>query len=360
MGYVGWDSFIAMGISILTILANIAAVLLGGGILALATISLFAGLIQRFIYLGFIRWRLPELFSVPGNWNAEYAKALVKPSLYCWLTDLGGFLVLRTDAYFITLLKGAEDLPSYQAAYNLVANIFQLAITFSSSSAVFISQAWQAGALTTIHQITLRNARLGLSLMAAGVAFLMVAGGEFIELWLGKGNFVGHNTLLVFCIMLTLEAQHTILSYSSRATEDEKYATFSFASGILNLVFTWALIKPLGVLGVAVGTMLAQMLTSNWYSVYRPLVRLRINFGLYLRQVVSLWAIVLISCLSLSWLAKTILLMLGMTSVWTIIPTTAIICGAVLLTVLWTAVLEEHHRKNIQARLGKFLKLSSS
>ena len=356
MGYIGWDSLIAMVISILAILSNIAAVLLGGGILALAAISLVAGLMRRFIYLGFIRWRLPELFTVQGKWNSQYAKALVKPSLYCWLTDLGAFLVLRTDAYFITLFKGAEDLPSYQAAYNLVANLYQLAITFASSSAVFISQAWQAGALGGIHQITLRNARLGLSIMAAGVAFLMVAGGEFIELWLGKGNFVGHNVLLVFCIMLTLEAQHSILAYSSRATEDEKYAPFSFAAGILNIIFTWILIKPLGVLGVAMGTMLAQMLTSNWYAVYRPMVRLRLNFGVYLRQVVGLWATVLLFCIGLSWSAKKSLFVLGITSDLAVIAATAVVCGAVLSTSLWLNVLEDHHRSNIQAKRGGWLK----
>jgi O-antigen/teichoic acid export membrane protein len=358
MGYVGWDSFIAMVISILTILTNIAAVLLGGGLLALAAISLVAGLLQRIIFLRFIRWRLPELFRVQGKWNAEYAKALVKPSLYCWLTDLGAFLVLRTDAYFITLFKGAENLPSYQAGYNLVANLYQLAITFAASSSVFISQAWQAGALSEIHQITLRNARLGLSIMAAGVAFLMAAGGEFIELWLGKGNFVGYSVLLVFCIMLTLEAQHGILAYSSRATEDEKYAPFAFAAGILNIVFTWLLIKPLGLLGVAMGTLLAQMLTNNWYAVYRPMVRLRLNFGVYLRQVVGLWATVLLCCLGLSWSAKKSLFLLGITSDWAVIAAPAVICGGVLSTSLWISVLEDHHRRSLQSKLGGWLKRS--
>jgi O-antigen/teichoic acid export membrane protein len=214
----------------------------------------------------------------------------------------------------------------------------------------------QAGALSEIHQITLRNARLGLSIMAAGVAFLLVAGGEFIELWLGKGNFVGHNVLLVFCIMLTLEAQHSILAYSSRATEDEKYAPFSFAAGILNIIFTWILIKPLGVLGVAMGTMLAQMLTSNWYAVYRPMVRLRLNFGVYLRQVVGLWATVLLFCIGLSWSAKKSLFVLGITSDWAVIAATAVVCGAVLSTSLWMSVLEDHHRSNIQAKRGGWLK----
>ncbi|WP_138501899.1 lipopolysaccharide biosynthesis protein [Nostoc sp. PA-18-2419] len=358
MGYVGWDGLIAVLTYFLIIFSNMIAVMLGGGLLALATISVFAGLIQRLIFITIIRWRFPNLLLLQGNWNIEYAKALFKPSLYWWLTDLGTFLILRTDTYFIAIFKGSHNIPSYQATYNLIANISQAAVAFAGSSAVFISQAWQAGNLAEIHRMTLRNARIGLSIVAAGVAFLIVAGEDFIKLWLGNGNFVGLDVLLIFCIIVTLETQHVILTTSSRATEDEKYAPWALTSGILNLVFTSVLIKPLGLLGVAMATMLAQMLTNNWYAVYRPMVRLRLNFGVYLRQVVGLWATVLICCLSLSWLAKKSLFLLGITSEWAVIATSAVICGAVLLTSVWMSVLQDHHRTTIQGKLKAWLRLS--
>jgi len=104
-------------------------------------------------------------------------------------------------------------------------------------------------------------------------------------------------------------------------------------------------------------TMFAQILTNNWYGVYRPMVRLYLNFGIYLRQVVGLWATVLVCCLGLSWLAKRSLLLLGITSEWAVIVTTAVICGAVLSTSLWMSVLENHHRQSIQGKLKAWLKL---
>ncbi len=132
-------------------------------------------------------------------------------------------------------------------------------------------------------------------------------------------------------------------------------APWSFAAGMLNLVFTWLFIKPLGLLGVAMGTMFAQMLTSNWYAVYRPMVRLRLNFGLYLRQVVGLWATVLLCCLGLSWSAKKSLFLLGITSDLAVIAATAVVCGAVLSTSLWLNVLEDRHRRSLQAKLRGWL-----
>lgn len=87
------------------------------------------------------------------------------------------------------------------------------------------------------------------------------------------------------------------------------------------------------------------------------MVRLHLNFGIYLRQVVGLWASVLVCCLGLSWLGKKSLLLLGITSEWSVILTTAVICGAVLSISLWMSVLENHHRKSIQRKLKAWLKL---
>ena len=357
IGYVGWDSLIATVVSLLTILANIVTVLLGGGLLALAAIAVVAGLIQRFAFLGFIRWRKPEMLAVQGRWNAAYAKAMVQPALYAWLTSLGSFLILRTDDYFIALLRHIADIPNYRAAYQLVSNLLMIVAPIAGATSVFISQMWQADKLEEIHTIVIRNARITLCVMAAGVAFVLTSGHEFLNLWLGEGNFVGYPILVVFCIMLTLEAQHNVLAQSARATEDEKYAPWAIASGILNVIFTWTLIEPYGLLGVALGTMLAQLLTNNWYAVYRPMIRLRLHFDIYLRQVVSLWGIVLVYCLVASYLVKQGLIRGGFISNWVLVGSTALVCGAIFLITLWTGVLETHQRERIQAKIVKLMTL---
>ena len=348
VGYVGWDGLIYAVLTLLTILGYIVAALLGGGLLALAIILVVSGLVQRFVILAFIRSRKPELFAVRGRWNTQYAKAMVKPAFFCWLTSLGGFLILRTDTYFIALLKGTGNIPNYQAGYQLVSNLYQLAVTWVSASGVFISQAWQAGDLPGIHKIMLRNGKLAMSIMASGVAFLLFAGKELTDLWLGKGNFIGYEILVVFCIMLTLETHHVITMQTSRATEDENYAAWTLTAGLLNLIFSWLFIKPFGLLGVAMGTMLAQLLTLNWYAVYRPLVRLKLNFGVYSSQVIGLWLLIFTSCSLLSWLVRQGLTLSGNMSEWFIFIGVAAACGVVFLFMNWMFLLEKHQRKSIQ------------
>jgi len=128
IGYVGWDSLIGTVLSVATIGANIVTVLMGGGLVALAIISVVSGLSNRFIVIGFIKWKQPELLVIKGQWRKDYATSLIKPAMLYWLTDLGAFLILRTDSYFISILKGVSNLPQYQVTYSLVANLYPLNI----------------------------------------------------------------------------------------------------------------------------------------------------------------------------------------------------------------------------------------
>lgn len=353
IGYVGWDSLITTVISILTIFANITAVLLGGGLLEISVIFVLSSLIPRIAIWGFIVWKQPGLLAYQGKWNYENAQTLIKPSLYWWLTDLGAFLILRTDAYFIALLRGTEDIPSYQAAYQLVANLYILAISFGKASSVFISQAWQAGNLSAVQRLTLKNAKIGLSIMAAGVAFLSFNGQEVLELWLGSGNFIGYGVIMVFCIMLTLEVQHVILATCSRATEDEKYVASALTAGVLNIIFTWYLIRPLGLIGVALGTMLAQMLTNNWYAVYRPLTRLKISGKLYFNEVVKLSVILGVACLSISGIWQQALRMANLDRPIILMAGSAATCSLLLLGAFWQYILELHQRQSLEIQIKK-------
>jgi O-antigen/teichoic acid export membrane protein len=346
VGYVGATTLIATAVAVLALLANIAAVLSGGGIVTLAAILVAAGLVQR----GFMRYALrrtvPDLFRLRGAWRGPYARALIRPALATWLTVVGAFLALQTDAYFIARFRGAADLPPYLAAHQIVNNLLLLAATFAASSSVFISHAWQAGAHDRVRAMTIRSAQSGMVVMAAGVGFALVAGRDFIELWLGPGAFVGSAVLAVFCAMQTLGAQHLILAHCARSTEDERYAVIALAAGALNLGLTWALIGPLGLLGVALGTLIAQLLTSNWYAVYRPFVRLGLDARAYFRRVVLLWAATLGGTVLAGHALAAHLRDLERGRAW-VVCAAAAVAGSALAAALWWGVLDRPHRHKL-------------
>ncbi|PHV63360.1 hypothetical protein VKI21_03575 [Cyanobacterium aponinum UTEX 3222] len=355
IGYIGWDSLIATILAVVTIGANIVVVLMGGGLIALAAISVVSGLANRFVFISFLRWRQPQLFTFQGRWNKEYAKSMIQPSFLYWLTSLGSFLILRTDAYFISILEGVSNLPQYQATYSLVANVLMLAQSTTYSSHVFISHAWQSANLKEVQKLIFRTMKIGGLIMASGIAFILTSGKDLLFVWLGTEDFIGYGVLLVFCTMATLEFQHGSLVNSSRATEDENYAPIALTAGLLNVFFTWMLIKPLGLLGVAMGTMLAQMLTNNWYCVYKPFKRLRLSLNLYYREVLGLWFTCFVSCIFILWLGDLFWSKINFQNPLIIVMFNFIICTLILLTLTWYRIFSSHQKNQLISKVQSFI-----
>ncbi len=348
-GHVGWDGLIGIGIQAGVLVSQILAVLLGGGLITLAVIAAVGAVISRVALLTFIRRRHPELFLITGKPSWRSFKDMVDPALKFWATGLGAFLILKTDQYFIAYFEGATDIPNYQAAYQLVFNLMQLALAMAMASQVFVSQLWQAGQIEQMHRIVQRNLRFALILMATGIAFLLTVGESLIDLWLGPGHFIGYPVLLVFSITLFLETQHSAIAAASRATEDEAFVFWALGAGILNLILTWWLIKTLGLLGVALATMLAQMLTNNWYVVYRGLRRLRLPLGVYLQQILMPVILIFFAALLLLSAGKQLL---GPTASNAMTLVCGILgAGAICVSAFWLLVLDDNERKRLQEKL---------
>lgn len=354
LGYVGWDSMIATVVSIITISSNIIVVMMGGGLFSLAVIAVISGLLQRLLILVLIRFKKINLSASNGSWNLEYAKKMIRPSLYFWLTSVGMFLILKTDQYFITIVAGAEEIPAYNAAYQLASNLRNVALPFALSASTFISQMWQAGDIKGVHKLVRKSCNFGLLIMCTGSGYLIIIGKDLTNLWLGPDVFVGSAILTTFCIMFIFEIQNVCLMYGARATEYEKFTIPSLAAGILNLVFTAVLIKPLGLWGVALGTLIGQCLTSNWYVVFKSLERLKISYSQYFLNTFMPAFITFTLSIILTYITKMILYSFVENS-FLLLLVSAIICSLIFGFALWFWVLEDSQKNNLNLKIKKIL-----
>ena len=90
--------------------------------------------------------------------------------------------------------------------------------------------------------------------------------------------------------MLTLENHHVIFARFGLSTKtDPTWGKMSIISGIINLTLTFIGVKWLGLLGVALGTMVAQALTNNWYAVVKTLRILKLRFWKYVQGSGIVW-----------------------------------------------------------------------
>jgi O-antigen/teichoic acid export membrane protein len=349
MGYVGWNSVIAAAITSLTLLAQLIVVFAGGGLVGLAISAAIGALLQRSVFVRFARARTPGLFAVNGAWDPLAVKSMVAPALLSWVTGFGFAVTMHTDQLFIAHLGRTAEIPPYRAAYLIMMNLTLLSAAIAGSSSVFISQLWQAGELDKLRNVVKQSLRISLIIMACGGACVLALGPALFELWLGPGNFVGYPILVVFLITLTMEVQSHAFSTCSRATEDEVFLFCAFVSAVIKVFLAFILGIYYGLLGIALSTMVAQLLTSNWYMVYRPIHRLGLSFFSYVRDIAIP---VLIVFGVTSGMVHGVKFMFRLSPLWVEVGSGVVCAGLVMVLALWLLALNFNQRIGILARIG--------
>jgi len=264
--------------------------LLHGGIVALSIIVLGRNILSAFWLWLLVRSRIDKRFRTKVKVVWQDVKPHIRPAFDMFILSIGAFLVLNTDQYFIVKFLGVAQLADYAAAYKLVQTIYIFSSTASGVCMPFISRKSAAGDQSGIHNMLMLNMTLGMMIQIAAVSVLAVFGDYILQLWLGKGHFVGWGVLWVFCTMLTLENHHVIFARFGLSTKtDPTWGKMSIISGIINLTLTFIGVKWLGLLGVALGTMVAQALTNNWYAVVKTLRILKLRFWKYVQGSGIVW-----------------------------------------------------------------------
>lgn len=281
---------------------------LHGGLVALSVIVLARNIVSAYWLWLLVRDRIDQRFRSRIKVAWRDVKPHIRPAFDMFLIGLGSFLILNTDQYFIIKFLGVSQVADYAAAYSLVQVVYRFASTASFMCAPFISRRSTAGDRSGIHNMLMINTTLGMLIQIAAVSVLAIFGDYILQLWLGRGHFVGWGVLWVFCAMLTLENHHVIFArFGLSANVDPTWGKVSILSGVINLTLTFIGVKWLGLLGVALGTMVAQMLTNNWFAVLKTLHILHLKFWRYVQESGIVWfATGLILLFAMSWIRSMI------------------------------------------------------
>ncbi|HCX01602.1 MAG TPA: hypothetical protein DHO02_04200 [Syntrophaceae bacterium] len=290
-GEVGWQNWVQTITQLFALLGYFVVLhFLNGGIIALSIVLLGRSILNKFGLRILLRSLINKLFRASTHITLQDVKPHIQPAFDYLLIGVGAFLILNTDQYFIVKFLGVAQLADYAAAYRLVQIAFTFASTASAMCIPFISRKSISGDRSGVHKMLMLNTTLGMMIQIAAISVLAVFGDYVLQLWLGKGHFVGWGVLWTFCVMLTLENHHVIFArFGLSAKIDPTWGKMSIISGVINLMLTFIGVKWLGLLGVALGTMIAQMLTNNWYAVVKTLRILKLGFWKYVKGSGIVW-----------------------------------------------------------------------
>ena len=259
-------------------LVKVVSLVMGGGLVAIVAIDL---VIAAAYWFGcrrqWIRHR-PAGTDYAERWCGNVFRQLRPLAFRDWLTTLGAFMILQTDQLFIAFYLGPAEISDYRCNYLLLQHVNKIGLAATFVSVPILSRAWARSDLASLHRSMRRNLSLSMTSMICGAVMLVGCGDSLMHLWIGPGHFIGFRILIVFATLFVLESHYVVFAAAVRATGDEAFAAVALIAGVINLVLTAVLVQRFGLLGVAAATLIAQLLTNNWYAVWRA--HHRIGFGL--------------------------------------------------------------------------------
>jgi O-antigen/teichoic acid export membrane protein len=276
----------------------------GYGIVGLAMSWVIQNLIARIVALWALYANHPWLRNVEGRAKKELYSKIAAPSLKWAAMGFGAILILQTDNIIIASMLGTAFIPQYEAVAKMAVALMTLSLLIVNSSTPFLSKAYAAGQHEQVIALLLRNVRISMFAMAILVPFIALFGEEIINIWLGTGNFVGNYVLWTMLVMVFLEVHHVSMATATMATGRIAFMWAALLAGLLNILISLVLARYLGLWGVALGTMIAQILTNNWYAPYLTLKHFGVPLSMYLRKVVFPVIVLILLCLGFDALIK--------------------------------------------------------
>lgn len=250
-------------------LALIAVLLYAGmGIIGLSLATLGTAMVLR--GLGLLRFRqgFQEYWRNPQMPSRQTAHRLIGPSLKYAATGLGALLILYAGNIVLAITLGPTAIPTYEAVTKIAYTLMIFSLLITTSSLPFLSRSYASKDLDRMRYLMLRNVRMSVGAVGIAGASIAVFGDVIITAWLGQGNFVGFPVLWVLLGVVFLEVHHVALATATMAAGKMYFVWPAIGAGILNIALSLLLVEHYGVLGVALGTLLAQLVTNNWYAPY--------------------------------------------------------------------------------------------
>lgn len=238
----------------------------GFGLIGLSITWVAQNLLARVMALLILKTRHTVLFQSEGKPSRRHFNRLLTPSLNWGVTTLAAMCILHTDNVIIASKLSLEDIPPYEVVSKIVMSLMAFSLLLVNTSIPFLSRYFMQGNELSFLSLTSRNCRVSLAVILFGVAFLAVFGDDVSHMVGGDIGFVGFATLWVLLALVVLEVHHVALASSVMATGHLVFYKMAIAAAFINVILSLILVDHYGFLGVALGSLIAQLVTNSWYA----------------------------------------------------------------------------------------------
>ncbi len=272
------QNYIAIVSSIITAVLISLVLFYNYSLIALALVNLFMTIVTSFFVYYVVKKNVN--FKIAYKYfDLLLLKKMIKPSFHYFIITASAMIVLSSDNIVISSFIGVGSVTLYAIGYKLVSVSQNLLFKIVDIMIPDISRLYHKKKYNNI--LKLHNKMLFLSIVFGmiGYGFLAFYGIDILNWWVGTEYVINYNIFLIFIIFGILHAGVHVSAIFLVAMGEHKGTSYmTMLDAFLNIVFSIIFLHYYGLFGVALGTLVAHMLTSAWFTswwFYR-----KINIGL--------------------------------------------------------------------------------
>lgn len=325
----------------------------GKGLVTLALIQLGGTLCELLIGYVLARKLYPELRIGIRDVRREHVSLIFSFGVYAFLLHLSNYFIFFTDALVIGAFLPVSMVTFFAIGGNLANYGRDLVGGFSRTMTPLASKLEVETSREGLQQAILKQARFCAMAMWPIFLTLIIRGSSFIGLWMGASysELSGHVLWILSFPWLFGTGASVVASAMLGIGQHKRVVPFALAEGLGNLVLSIALVKPMGILGVAWGTAIPNLAISlffwPWYIRRTIGIPLReYAYSLWVRPAMAMLPFVICTlAVNRWWQASNLLFFFGQVA--------AIFPSALLG--IWFFGLQPEERRNFAGLLSRFL-----
>jgi O-antigen/teichoic acid export membrane protein len=246
--------------------STVVVLLLGGGALGMVTVNILVNLVMQVPAIWLIRRNARELHFGWSGAKRSHLRMVASFSSALFVINIAGQLQAKTDEIVVGAFLPVSNVTPYSIAHRLSDIPQMLTEQFMKVLMPLASQLHAENDQRRLRQLYIISTRLTLaSFLPLGLGVILLAK-PFLTAWVGiaYAPYAGLVLLLV-CASLFDTLMWPASSILQGMARHRLLAISAIASGLLNLAISVALVRPLGLAGVALGTLIPTILECLFF-----------------------------------------------------------------------------------------------
>lgn len=262
---------------------------LGFGVIGIAFVLLLSGISVTLMRLFYIFKSLPEVQITYKYFDRRMLGRILSFSFFMFVLSIGGQIVFNTDNIVIAKFIGVAAVTAYAIAFKVNQYAMAFINKLSDVFFTFYSELEAIGDKEKLKIYFLESAKMSMAIAVPIIIILLFWGASIIGFWVGNENFVGMSVLYVLIAITFMSSViHPCAIALQGIGKIKDMVWFNIFEASCNIVLSILLALKIGVLGVALGTLLSMSISNLWYVPFRACRELGVRYSEYIYEGVIL------------------------------------------------------------------------